>query len=109
MDSHALKHLKDLKIIKNIKALNFAVDNIKIALGFRFTSFSQTLLNLALLDSRGNFSVTTGMNLWKSKSNSAFASLISFLLASLGLGANALHKIRCIWGFDALKTVFQMV
>lgn len=65
-----------------MKALNFAVDNFKIALGFRFTSFAQTLLNLALLDSRGNFSVTTGMNPWKSKGNSksssAFASLISF-------------------------------
>lgn len=83
------------------------MDNIKIALGFRFTSFAQTLLNLALLDSLGNFSVTTGMNLWKS--NSAFASLISFLLASLGLGADAWHKMRCIWGFDALKIVFQMV
>lgn len=85
-----------------MKALNFAVDNFKIALGFRFTSFAQTLLNLALLDSRGNFSVTTGMNPWKikgnskSKSSSAFASLISFLLASLGLGAYAWHKMRCI-------------
>lgn len=77
------------------------MDNIKIALSFRFTSFAQTLLNVAIAPFFGAiFRLLPGWVFGKAKATAKATrhSLrsSSFMLASLGLASHFFIKFKLL-------------